>query len=454
MEATHIKLFGTSGVRGIVHKELSVELLYDLGRAIGSSLPPLSQIAIATDTRLSREKVKTTLVMGLISSGVNVIDLGGLPTPALGFATREMGATAGIMVTASHNPPEYNGAKLFNGDGIGYSREQELNIEEIYSQKRFRTGVPSTVKGEHDAKQRYFTDIIRRFGNSLEGKFRVVVDPGNGAASNFASELFSRLGLEVLPLNDTPDGSFPGRSPEPREDTLVHTHGFLLEQHADLAVCFDGDADRVVFLDREGFIPFNEAVAFAACLAVKASGKKQVAATVETGMLLDLVLARLGAHVERSRVGDVPVAYLARDIDAALGVEPVGVYIMPEMGFFPNSFLAALTLLKSIQSVSEIRRFFDDVPKLVTKQKRLPCPNKLKDPVMNQVMANTTRFGQGKVNTVDGFRLDSEHWWMLVRPSGTEPLVRIIAESPSERETDQLIARASSVVEEIIRGIE
>lgn len=446
------RLFGTSGVRGIVHKDLTIDLLNDLGQAIASHLPPHSKVAIATDTRVSREIVKTTVVTGLLASGTSVIDLGILPTPALAFVTTDMGMDAGIMVTASHNPPEYNGIKLFNADGIGYSRQQEQEIESICARRSFRTGGAASLQPEPGARQRYFDYIMERLGTDcFSHKFRVVVDPGNGAAAGFARELFSLAGMEVLPINDTPDGSFPGRSPEPREDTLAGTYEFLKRHHAELAICFDGDADRVVFIDQQGFIDFNQATTLVAAQAVKSSGKKRVATTVETGRLIDLALGHLGVEVVRGKVGDVPVAYLAREIDAAIGVEPVGVYIMPEAGFYPNSFLAALTLLKGIRDVAELRGFFTGVPQLFSGQKKVPCPNEAKSTLMQRVTEHAALFGSGSVNNTDGLRLEFEDSWLLVRPSGTEPIIRIIAESPSEATTEGFLEKAFSVIQDLIR---
>jgi phosphoglucosamine mutase len=440
------RLFGTSGVRGIVYKDLTKDILRDLGQAIATNLPRRSWIIIANDTRKSRAEVKAAVVMGLIASGARVLDVGTLPTPALACITRNIGVDAGIMVTASHNPPEYNGIKLFSADGIGYSREQEKSVEQIYFRRNFRTEVGSIQQAFE--LQRYYFDYLKQiFGaNIFDKKFRIVVDPGNGAASQFASDLFSNLGLEVLPLNDTPDGSFPGRNPEPREDTLVGTYEFLKETRADLAVCFDGDADRVVFVDEQGFIGFDEAITFIASLAVKSSGKKRVATTVETGKLLEFGLQGMGVNVVRGMVGDVSVACLARSIDAAIGVEPVGVYIMPEAGFYPNSFLAALTLLRSVGSISEVRRFFDSVPKLYPKQRKIPCSNAEKFDLMQKVIARSTLFGIGIPNTVDGLRLESEDSWLLIRPSGTEPIIRISAESTSEALTQVLLEKATSVI--------
>lgn len=170
------------------------------------------------------------------------------------------------------------------------------------------------------------------------------------------------LGFDVIPINDEPNGLFPGRNPEPREDTLEATIEFMRQQNADLAVCFDGDADRVVFCDREVFLGFNEVIAFISRLAVEESKKRRVATTVEMGRLLDQALQNLGVEIIRGRVGDVNVAYLTQELDAAIGVEPVGVYIMPQVGYYPDSIFATLTLLSRIREVGEIRDFLKDMP--------------------------------------------------------------------------------------------
>ena len=207
------RLFGTSGVRGIVDKELSQPLLFDLGKAIATNLTTPATAVIATDTRISRERVKNTLVMGLNACGVDVIDLGVLPTPVLAWSTVNMRADLGIMITASHNPPEYNGVKLFNADGIGYSRSQELAIENSYANKQFRAGKRGITTLKQDECNFYFDYLAKLFHATNKNKFKVVVDSGNGAASQFASELFSMVGLDVIPYNDIPNGAFPGRSP-------------------------------------------------------------------------------------------------------------------------------------------------------------------------------------------------------------------------------------------------
>ena len=320
------RLFGTSGIRGVVNQDLSPDLCRRVALAIGTTLPQSSTVCIATDTRVSRDVIRDAVTTGLLSCGVNVVDLGILPTPALALLTRESGFAAGIMVTASHNPPEFNGIKLFTENSLGYSQAQEAEIERVYLAQKFRQGKKGTLEQGRGMKERYLSFIKGKLslagfreqpgagsGSDDSGKFRkgklalpesnrhlkVVIDPGNGAASGFASDIFVQMGLDVLPVNDEPDGLFPGRSPEPKEDTLQGTIDFLRQHDADLAICFDGDADRVVFCDREGFLGFNEPIAFMSRLAVKKTGKKKVATTVETGTLLDLAVKDLRVEVAR-----------------------------------------------------------------------------------------------------------------------------------------------------------
>lgn len=448
------RLFGTSGIRGVVNKDLSLDFCQEIAQAIGSTLPPGSKVCIGTDTRVSRETVKGAVTSGLRSSAVDATDLGILPTPALAFLTRDMGFDTGVMITASHNPPEFNGIKLFNGNSIGYSRAQELEIEKVYAKKRFRAGYQGGFDQSKEGEERYFRFMLGRFPhNSFARYFRIVADPGNGAASRFASKLFSTLGFEVIPLNDEPDGLFPGRNPEPREDTLGGTIEFLRQQNADLAVCFDGDADRVVFCDREGFLGLNEMIAFISRLAIQESKKKKVATTVETGRLLDLSLRDLGAEVVRGKVGDVNVAYLAQELDAAIGVEPVGVYIMPEIGFYPDSMFATLTLLSQIKDISQLRHFLKDIPKLFFGTRKLPCPNHIKAAVMDKMEENTHIFGTSQLNKLDGLRLEFKNAWMLIRASGTEPAIRVIAESTSRAETEALLSKGEQAIEGILKRV-
>jgi len=447
------KLFGTSGIRGVVGQDLSPDFCHMVALAIGTTLPQSSTVCIATDTRISRDVIREAITAGLLSCGINVVDLGILPTPPLALLTRESGSATGIMVTASHNPPEFNGIKLFTQDSSGYSQAQEAEIEKIFFQKQFRRGKQGTLEQAQGMKQRYLSYIQGKLDLPRSNhELKVVVDPGNGAASQFASDIFVRMGFDVLPLNDEPDGLFPGRSPEPKEDTLRGTVDFLRQNNADLAICFDGDADRVVFCDKEGFLGFNEPIAFVSRLAVKKSGKKKIATTVETGSLLDLTVRELGAEVVRGRVGDAAVAHLARQLDAALGVEQVGVYIMPEAGYYPDSIFASLFLLSQLSDVGEIRQFFRGIPRLFFEKAKVSCPDELKESVMARAFEKSHSFAPDETSSLDGLRLQFADSWMLIRASGTEPVIRIISESMSQKRTDELIIKGRKLVQSLVEA--
>jgi phosphoglucosamine mutase len=445
------RLFGTSGIRGVVGTELSPGFCWRVGLAIGATLPPASTVCMATDSRISREIIKEAVCGGLLSSGLDVVDLDILPTPALAALTHELGFAAGVMVTASHNPPEFNGIKLFAGNSMGYSQAQEMEIERIYFEQRFRQDKKGTFRHAGDTKNEYLSFLKGRLAlPESDRRLRVVVDPGNGAASGFATDIFARMGLEVIPVNDQPDGHFPGRSPEPKADTLQGTIDFLRQHNADIAVCFDGDADRVVFCDKEGFLGFNESIAFISRLVVKETGKKRIATTVETGALLDLAVKDLGAEVVRGRVGDVSVAHLVQELDAALGVEQVGVYVFPEVGYYPDSIFASLFLLNHLKDVGEIRQFVRSLPALSFEKAKVTCPNELKEPVMARVKEEARVLGPGDMNTLDGLRVDFSDSWVLIRASGTEPVIRIISESPSQARSAALLNKGERLVRSLV----
>ncbi|MCJ7791506.1 MAG: phosphoglucosamine mutase [Dehalococcoidia bacterium] len=451
------RLFGTSGIRGVVNQDLSPDFCRRVALAIGTTLPPASTVCIATDTRISRDVIKEAVSSGLLSCGINVVDLGILPTPALALLTRESGFAAGIMVTASHNPPEFNGIKLFTENSLGYSQAQEAEIEKVYFEQKFRQGKRGTLEKAQDMKQRYLSFIKGKL--SLPGfnhQLKIVVDPGNGAASKFASDIFVQMGLDIIPINDEPNGLFPGRSPEPKADTLQGTVNFLRQHNADLAICFDGDADRVVFCDKEGFLGFNEPIAFISRLVVKKTGKKKIATTVETGTLLDLAVKDLEVEVVRGRVGDVAVAHLAQELDAALGVEQVGVYIIPEAGYYPDSIFASLILLSQLSDAGEIRQYFHRIPRLFFEKAKVSCPGELKELVMAQVKEKAHLFAPDeipiKIGTLDGLRLDFPNSWMLIRASGTEPVIRVISESTSQTQTDKLIRKGKKLVQSLVEA--
>ena len=455
-------LFGTSGIRGKVFEKITPEFFLELGKAIASTFPEKSSVAIATDSRVTKDMLKSALISGLLRSNVNVVDIGIAPTPVLAFLTKHLNYDTGVMITASHNPPRDNGIKLWNSDGMAYTARDEQRIEDALKLKKYRNppwNKTGTLKVDYNAKNVHADEVLKRM--KIKKHFRVVVDPGNGAASGYASTVFKNAGLDVHPINDNPDGLFPNRSPEPKAETLKKTISYLRKENADIAVCFDGDADRVVFCDKKGFIGNNEAISFISRLKLlQETNKKKVITTVETGCLLDHAIKDLGGEVIKGKVGDGYVAHAVKKEDASLGVEQVGVYIMPEMGYYPDSIYAALYLLASIESVSEIREFINEMPTLHFAEETVSVadkPDNLKYKIVERVCNNylDTFYGY-RLNSKDGLRLDSEDSetsWTLIRASGTESLIRVIAESEDRNERKKLMDKGIKVVNEAKREL-
>jgi len=450
----NMALFGTSGIRGVVNQDLTPELCKNVGSALGTLLSAGSNVCLGMDSRLSRELIRAAVTEGLLGAGVNVAQAGIVPTPALALLTREMNFNAGVMITASHNPPEFNGIKLFNQDAIGYSRAQEEEVEKIYHSGSFRTGRAGSVIHFPHMKDRYI-EFIKGLvsGWDFNCGMKLLIDPGNGAAAGLAGDIFKQLGFTVFRINDTPDGRFPGRSPEPKEDTLQGTIKFMRQKNADLAICFDGDADRVVFCDQHGFLGFNEMIAFISRAAIKSSGKQLIATTVESGMLLDLAVKDLGGRVIRGKVGDVYAAHLAKDNNAALAVESVGVYILPPAGFYPESIFAALTLLGSIRHVSDIRSFLATLPPLFFFKDKISCVNENKASIMAKVRQQSDKLRASSLNDLDGLRFEFAEGWLLIRASGTEPAIRVLAEASNQQHARSLLNMGLSVLKDAARGL-
>ncbi len=441
------RLFGSNGIRGIAGTEIPIEMVLDLGRALGSTLAVGANVCIGHDARATADAFRQAFARGLNDAGVDAVFLGRLPTPALAGTTALGGYDAGVMITASHNPPEYNGIKVYRPDGMGYGPVEQRAVEAAYFARDFRSGAGMTDMDE-GALDAYRAFILRQAAG-LRTKLRVVVDAGNGAMAGFATRLFAEAGVDVVPLHDTPK-AIPDRDAEPKPATLAETVRHVAETGADLAVCFDGDADRVVFCDRRGFLGFNEMIGFIARERLKDSPTKRVATTVETGRLVDLAVADVGGEVLRGVVGDVSVAHLTNDAACALGVEQVGHYIHPRIGYYPDTLYTALFLMSRIGTAQDIRDFYATIPRLYYEKAGFDCPNDRMAAVTDYLAQRADRFGAREVNLLDGVRLELDDAWVLLRASGTQPLIRVIVEAESEARLQALLRAGSALVTEAL----
>ncbi|MEW5747537.1 MAG: phosphoglucosamine mutase [Candidatus Thermoplasmatota archaeon] len=412
-----MSLFGSSGVRGVVNSGVTPELACRIGMAVGSGA---RNVVIGTDSRTSGPMMEAAVSSGLMACGCQVYSCGLVTTPTLAEATRCM--DAGVMLTASHNPPEYAGIKLWNPDGSGFGVEQSERIEKLVSSRKFKLKPWDGVGQRHvlsDMPEMHAQRILRGVGKA---KLKVVVDCANGPAFNVTPIVLQRMGCKVVTINSNPDGHFPGRMPEPTEENLGDLRNAVVSMKADMGIAHDGDADRMVAIDDRGqFLGGDQLLA----LFAKRYGKRKVVVTVDASMAVEDCI---DAKVVRTRVGDVFVSEEVKRSKADFGGEPSGTWIFPDQIFCPDGVLAAARLaeIASRKRLSELRKA---IPVYPTLRAGITFKAEDKARVLKRLKAEMGSIDSEELLTMDGFRHRFEDGWALVRPSGTEPKVRIVAEA-------------------------
>jgi phosphoglucosamine mutase len=450
------KLFGTSGIRGVVNVEVTPGLAFELGNAVVTSLQG-KKVAVAYDTRRSGSMLFSAFVSGVTAGGSDTVDLGILPTPALAYLTRSLRLEVGAMITASHNPPEYNGVKLFDDSGMAYGALQQSAIQRIVEAGELRLTRWDGIGAldSMDEVDRY-VEMIRKDAH-LNKNWRVIVDPGCGAAYSLAPRLLRLLGCDVTTVNAQPDGSFPGRTAEPSPQALEPLSLLVKMNRADLGIAYDGDADRVSFVDERGvFMPFDRSLSAMAEYFLKENRGGVIATPIDASMSIDEVAVREHGQVERTAVGDVEVARAIRERRAVFGGEPCGAWIIPKFHMCPDGILSSIMLLKALETENmSASTFISNVPEYQIKRAKVECSAKVKASAMDSLKDKLpTRFREVvQVSNLDGVRISTKDWWLLVRSSGTEPAIRVTAEAKTEKSVKNLlelgVAEASNAVKEV-----
>jgi len=424
-------LFGTNGVRGIANVELTTEMAMDLAKSFGTFRP--GTIVVGRDTRESGDMLKAAVVSGLLSTGCKVIDLGIAPIPAIQYYVKQCKPDGGIMVTASHNPPEYNGIKGIASDGTEYAHEDEAVVEKLYHSHEFARASWSRTGGIScaDPKPMYIDGIISKVdaGSIRDKKFKVVVDPGCGAASLTTPFLLRKLGCKVLTLNAQVDGTFPGRNPEPTGNEINDLKAAVKAAGADLGVAHDCDADRAVFVDEKGdFV--NEDI----LLAIMEKHKLEkhhggtIVTPVSSSSLIEDIAKKYGGRVVWTQVGSIYVARTMMATGAIFGGEGNGGLIFPEFQYCRDGGMSAATMLEMLAHRGEkLSEIVKSMPAYQSVKEKIKSTDKLA--VMKNIEADVK--GE-KVDTTDGIKVFRPEGWVLIRMSGTEPIIRVFAESKTE----------------------
>ncbi|MHA1881832.1 MAG: phosphoglucosamine mutase [Candidatus Thorarchaeota archaeon] len=455
------KLFGTTGVRKLYGTQFTLDMALNLGKAVGTYLGS-GTVLMARDARTTGRMVEDALSAGILSTGVNVVRIGLVPTPTLAFMTRELGYDTGLMVTASHNPPEYTGIKFWGKDTMGFTPDMEARVEEIYENKEFKVAEWDVLGHESqvdDAVEKHIAALLNNCDVDLikSKEFRVVVDPGNGAGCVLTPYLMQRLGCKVVTINSQPDGHFPGRKSEPDAESLGDLSSMMKQTGADIGIAHDGDSDRVVFVTNDGkVIRGDRTIALLAKEALKKGSKKDIVTTVDSSKILDEIVEKSGGTTTRTPVGDIQVAIKVRELDAILGGEACGVFIFPEFQFAPEPFLTICRILEMIaKSMRTFENLISEVPAYPLLKAKLKVGSGKKEPVMKALTEELPKaLGEVvEVLTVDGLGISLKEGWVLVRPSGTEPVIRITCEAPSEEIVSGILEDARKAVEQVIKTV-
>jgi phosphoglucosamine mutase len=444
------RLFGSSGVRGLVNIDVTPALACKVGLAVVSHAKARKAL-VARDTRVSGSLLEDALVSGLLAGGVQVSLIGAVPTPVLAYLTKLLKADVGFMLTASHNPPQYNGIKIFSGDSLSYTDESQSAVEKIIAENGFAMsdwrgiGEASLVDFSH-----LYIEMVRK-AVALRKRWRVVVDPGCGATFDLGPAVLKATGCSITALNAQPDGVFPARSSEPTAESLKDLAQVVKEFGADVGIAFDGDGDRVALIDEEGsFVDFDRSLAAYAAYSLKRAGGGTVVTNVEASMCVETMAEAFGGKVVRSRVGDVYISEAIKRHAAVFGGEPCGAWVHPRFHYCPDGPLSAVLLLKALEEEGKsLRGFVAEVPEYVTLRENLACKNDLKHKVVAGIeKAVKSAFPEyTDFSTVDGFRVSLKNGWLLIRASGTEPLIRLTVEGESLKAANDIMGKGTALVE-------
>ncbi|MEM4188167.1 MAG: phosphoglucosamine mutase [Candidatus Hadarchaeum sp.] len=434
------KLFGTRGIRGPLGTKVTPELMLKLGCALAEYVNG-GEVVVGRDTRTSGEMLARAFTAGLISGGSDVIEIGTVPSPCLAFTTRSLGAGAGAIITASHNPPEDNGIAFYRSDGTEFLTEDEVSLERIF----FGGGGKISKWNGLGTVRRYepitpYLNTIKKAVKVRPG-LKVVVDCANGVGSLVTPRLLREMGCKVVTLNAHPDGHFPGRPPEPQPWNLTDLMATVREVNADIGLAHDGDADRIAVVDEQGnFVKPDTIIALFAELAVARSNGGTVVTSINTSVSIDEVVARAGGKVYRTGLGDFTEAMLEHH--ACFAAEP-GKLVFLELGPWADGVFSAAKLLELLSTeskpLSEI--IAERVPNYPIYFNDFECPDEIKDEFMHEMRDYLlSRVDEiHEVVEIDGIRINRKNGsWILVRTSGTEPKARLVVEGRDEAELERL----------------
>jgi phosphoglucosamine mutase len=445
------KLFGTDGVRGVANKELTAELSYKLGKAGAYVLTKesnhLPKILVGMDTRISGDMLESALSAGICSVGAQVIVLGVIPTPAVAYLTRLYKADAGVVISASHNPFEFNGIKFFNNEGYKLSDELEERIEKIISDNEI-DGLPAPI-GEKVGRKSYKFDALDDYVNYITKivgtdfkNLKVVVDCANGAAYKAGPDTLERLGANIIKINDKPNGiNINMNCGSTHLDNLKKE---VVKENADIGLAFDGDADRVLAVDENGEVVDGDQIMSIIGLELKRQNKlvkNTIVATVMSNLGFDIMAKENDINIIKTSVGDRYVLKEMLEKGYIIGGEQSGHVIFLEHNSTGDGLLTGVQLMKVLKNsnkkLSELKSIMEILPQIL----------------INAKVANDKKYKYLENQEIAKYCNELEKEFdgkgrVLIRASGTEPLVRVMIEGEDRNYIEKRAKELVNIIEE------
>lgn len=449
-------MISISGVRGIVGQSLTPELVARLGQAFGTYLRS-GRVVVGRDTRVSGEMVKHAVLSGLISAGCTVLDIGVVATPTATLMIEQLKAEGGVVISASHNPVEWNALKFFRADGVYLNAQEGRDLLNIYYGgdfvKKPWDGL-KPVEQVSDAETHHVEKVLSILDveKIKARKFRVALDCCNGAGVGVSLRLLRSLGCQVEPIHCTPDGLFP-HTPEPNFVNLQDLCRFTRERGADVGFATDPDADRIAVVAETGeFLGEELSLALSAQYALRKRNVKNgvVVINMSTSRVSEDVARAAGCRIERTAVGEVNVAERMEELQAAFGGEGNGGVIDPLIHYGRDAIVGMGLILEYLaDSGKTVGHLAAALPKWHMIKSKIDAPVAQSREAIRHLKLNP---GQARVNTEDGLRLDWEDRWVHLRASNTEPVLRVIAEARSETAAQALIDEYTQIVKNLVKG--
>ena len=445
------KLFGTNGIRGVFAEDLSLEFIHDITLAIATYFKK-GPILVGYDGRISSPAITKIVCSTLNSIGFDCKNAGLIPTPCLEIATKKLGYAGGIMITASHNPSQYNGIKPVASDGVEISRDDELVIEDIYFNKKWKKDLIQWGKtGPEENAIKVYLDAITSHvnkGRIRAKKFKVVLDLGNGAQTVTAPTLCNELDCKVIAINEKIDGMFSGRGSEPTPNNLQKLSETVVRTGSDIGVAFDGDGDRSLFCDEKGEILTGDKSALLLSHFILSKNPNSTIVTcLNSGSSIEALAQNTSSNVIRTKVGSVEVSRKMVQTGALIGFEENGGFMYGNHNQVRDG---AMTLALVLELLSFSGKTMSEETKLLppsfTTKDKMTCSKEDASKLI-RALADQNQ----NSDTTDGIKIifDKKNW-IMVRPSGTEPIIRIYAEADSQEKLETLMSEYLAKINSIL----